>query len=576
MSRKRQKDVSKETVGSRTALSGAVIKLGMYAVYCFVFLTKKINRLLFGALRKFASGTASVLIGAVRKLSGAWKKLFAPFASPDRSSEKRNLSGDSRTDMTLGSIRTTGFRQFVSRAAGICVPAAALIMFAVVLTNANRNDGRISDHNFTARYEEITGEVTEPSAEPAVSEEAVVSGDITGDADPEDGPDYTDATGVYCDGSLIGVLTDTAELEKFISMQLSEAKSRTDIADAELRSSIEYRKGRFPESSVTDTDTVISSISSETAEKRYTVEEGDAPSLIAEANGISLDDLIHMNPVLSENPDSFNAGMELVIAPAGRQVPLVVTREVQQYTVIPYTVKTENNDQLSSGESELLTAGENGRGVSVIRVKYDGDREISREVVSTQVEYEPVDEVISVGTAADQTEASPEDDGTVIDGNGRFMWPVNGGTVLRSDSSGLVVDVPDGRGVYAAADGKVLSAGWNRSLGYFAVTDNGEGYVTICSHMDRVYVTAGQTVKRGELTGETGPGAGGRSEGFLFEVKLNGSGQNPSDFIRVNADKSETDTSDDTSTEDEYADYSYYYDDYDYDYGYDDYYYDYY
>ena len=47
--------------------------------------------------------------------------------------------------MTVSSIRTTEFRQFITKTVNYAVPAAAIIVFAAVLANASKIDKQISD-----------------------------------------------------------------------------------------------------------------------------------------------------------------------------------------------------------------------------------------------------------------------------------------------------------------------------------------------------------------------------------------------------------------------------------------------
>jgi murein DD-endopeptidase MepM/ murein hydrolase activator NlpD len=70
---------------------------------------------------------------------------------------------------------------------------------------------------------------------------------------------------------------------------------------------------------------------------------------------------------------------------------------------------------------------------------------------------------------------------------------------------------PIGSPIVATADGTVKTSGYNGGYGYSVVIDHGYGYETLYAHMTKTAVSAGSTVKRGEIVGYLGNT--GRSSG---------------------------------------------------------------
>jgi murein DD-endopeptidase MepM/ murein hydrolase activator NlpD len=70
---------------------------------------------------------------------------------------------------------------------------------------------------------------------------------------------------------------------------------------------------------------------------------------------------------------------------------------------------------------------------------------------------------------------------------------------------GLDFTAPQGTPIYATANGRVSHAG-NKGSGYgnHVIIDHGYGYQTLYGHMVRVKVSAGKSVKRGEVIGWVG------------------------------------------------------------------------
>lgn len=87
----------------------------------------------------------------------------------------------------------------------------------------------------------------------------------------------------------------------------------------------------------------------------------------------------------------------------------------------------------------------------------------------------------------------------------------------------------NGKKVVAAANGKVITAGWISGYGYTVMIDHGGGIVTLYAHSQKLLVKKGDTVKAGDvimLVGSTGYATGPHVH---FEVRVNGKYVNPLD-----------------------------------------------
>jgi murein DD-endopeptidase MepM/ murein hydrolase activator NlpD len=90
-----------------------------------------------------------------------------------------------------------------------------------------------------------------------------------------------------------------------------------------------------------------------------------------------------------------------------------------------------------------------------------------------------------------------------------------------------------GTPIVAAASGKVIVAEWHPQYGKMLEIDHGNGLVSRYAHASQLLVKQGDLVMAGQRVAVVG--TTGRSTGphLHFEVRLNGSPQNPARFLQA-------------------------------------------
>ena len=95
------------------------------------------------------------------------------------------------------------------------------------------------------------------------------------------------------------------------------------------------------------------------------------------------------------------------------------------------------------------------------------------------------------------------------------------------------IDFGSGRGteIYAASNGKVVLAEFNSSFGSYIVIEHKDGQSTAYAHLDKLVISKGESVSKGQLIGYSG--STGRSTGphLHYEVRTNGIPVNPKDYL---------------------------------------------
>lgn len=98
------------------------------------------------------------------------------------------------------------------------------------------------------------------------------------------------------------------------------------------------------------------------------------------------------------------------------------------------------------------------------------------------------------------------------------------------------LDIADS-GVYGqsiiAADGGTVTFAGNDGGGYgnYVVIDHGNGYVTLYAHCSSLAVSSGQYVSQGDVIAYVGSTGNSTGPHLHFEIQVDGSPQNPLEFV---------------------------------------------
>lgn len=128
---------------------------------------------------------------------------------------------------------------------------------------------------------------------------------------------------------------------------------------------------------------------------------------------------------------------------------------------------------------------------------------------------------------------------------GTFMWPVPGYYRISSEYVARVnpisgksefhtgIDIPAsyGEDVVAVADGVVITSRWVNGYGYTIMISHGSGLVTLYGHNSSLVVSAGQSVKKGQVIAKIGSTGWSTGNHCHFEVRVNGSHTNPWPYL---------------------------------------------
>lgn len=118
-----------------------------------------------------------------------------------------------------------------------------------------------------------------------------------------------------------------------------------------------------------------------------------------------------------------------------------------------------------------------------------------------------------------------------------FMWPLNGaitsyyGPRWGSMHTGIDIDGTTGTPVVASKAGTVSMASSYSGYGNAVIVDHGGGYQTLYAHLSSFAVSSGQSVSQGQVVGYVGCTGSCTGDHLHFEVRVNGSPQDPLNYL---------------------------------------------
>ena len=342
-------------------------------------------------------------------------------------------------------------------------------------------------------------------------------------------------TALYLDGELTAVCADGSSLRGYISSLLEpyEDQENSNVTVG-FNKSVDLEEGIYFNERFMDFQDVVNKLSGvQQAEKIYKVQAGDTLWAIAQKNDLTFRELCELNTnfkgaALTET-SNIQAGDELIVTKQEALLEVRITKVETREEEIPFGTETTQSNEYTKGTTKTLQEGQNGlRRVTMQNVYDTNGALLEQTILSTETIREPVNKKVVVGTK----KVTKYGAAAYIGGSGQFIWPVPGyrncSRWYSSGHKGVDICASAGTPIYASAGGTVTKAGYNKAgagtgYGYSVIISHSGGYTTVYAHCLSLAVSAGQTVRQGQLIGYLG--STGRSTGnhCHFEIRLNGS-----------------------------------------------------
>ena len=345
----------------------------------------------------------------------------------------------------------------------------------------------------------------------------------------EDTGAMMNAYAVSVDGQELGYAQTSEELQTMLD-NVTEPYLNEQTVEHHFTQDVEIYEVEVPSNTQFTPDTLQSTLSGNKEEAEYvTVERGDTFNSIAEAAGLTGDELQALNP--DADSSQLTVGDQLLVKQA---VPMLTVETVVTETyeeTIQSPVEYVDNPNLYEGTTRLKAAGQDGVEKIEARITCINGQETQREEVSRTTVQEATTTYMYQGTKEKPATAS----------TGSFIWPLSGTITSRfgyrnifgstSFHSGLDIAAPYGTQISAADGGTVTFAGWRGSYGQTVIITHDDGTVTYYAHCSSLLVNAGDKVYQGQAIARVGMTGTATGYHCHFEVRVNGKSVNPENYL---------------------------------------------
>ncbi len=270
---------------------------------------------------------------------------------------------------------------------------------------------------------------------------------------------------------------------------------------------------------------------------RYMYEEGDTAIMTMLVESQSITDLLNRVEYASELSD-YDRQMLEDYKEITRQIEIQENKLKDQYDKLE-KLQTKLNSQKDQVQQLLAQKqlqlsdldkqiGANAKELKRLVAAAEAAKKAQREAAAARA--------AAAGSASYGTAGKPR-----ITGHGQFAHPCPG-CYLSSGFGYRSFDGSFHKGydfashgksmpTYAAADGTVVIAGWSGSAGNWIVINHGNGLVTKYMHHSKLYVHAGQQVKKGQNIGMSGTTGYSTGVHLHFQVEVDGVAVNPGSYL---------------------------------------------
>lgn len=243
----------------------------------------------------------------------------------------------------------------------------------------------------------------------------------------------------------------------------------------------------------------------------YTVQPGDTVLGIAQKFGLQPETVQWSNAGLEVNADMIRPGDQLRILPVNGAIHVVSPGDTLSSLASKYKVSMEDIVNYPSNGIEDTSS----------------PLAVGRELVIPGGTKPFVQQQVFAYSGVAPSTAKL--------GSGSFVWPASGSISQGFWGGHPAIDISGwtGAAVKSADSGYVayVSGGWSGGYGNHIIVDHGNGFVTLYAHLNSIYVSAGESVTRGQQIGSLGNTGNSTGPHLHLEIRYQGVPRNPLSYL---------------------------------------------
>lgn len=301
----------------------------------------------------------------------------------------------------------------------------------------------------------------------------------------------------------------------------------TMILDVRLSKQIETAEMAVDPNKVLSVEEAVKQLNLGTLEDDiYLVEPGDVLSTIAVAHKLSIQEIIALNPNITENT-LLQIGVELNVTVYEPIVKVIVEKAEKVQEEIPFELEIKDDPDMWRGDTKVQQEGQKGERVVSYSIIQENGRTIESSIVNESILKEPIDHVVLKGTKVSSSR-----------GTGKLAWPAVGGYIssyqgMRWGSLHKGIDIarPTNRNILAADNGTITFAGRDGGYGNKIIINHNNGMRTLYAHLASIDVKVGQTVAQGRKIGVMGTTGNSTGIHLHFEIYQNNQLRDPMNYF---------------------------------------------
>ena len=530
-----------------------------FAVNQIIYIKDNIKDWFFRTGRRFYSSLRNVLSGKYHAFLSYSNKAADAFEvlrnSKEKSSEEK-IQAFKNLLWCWGILVWKIFCTIFNYAAPVCAAILLVVTFqyfnsleyGLSFESNGKNLAYITDESVYNKAEQIirsrtSAEMTDIgnvapqfSIVPVSSLELTEAEDLANIILKNSGQSVYEGYGLYIDGEFVGSTDESDNLLTILDEYREQFREEGDTeSKLQFKQNVALVDGVYPTSSIKATSEFRLLINSEIeGEKYHVVAAGESPSLIASMYDLYYQELVAMNPSLSENT-TVRVGDELVVSKSVSYLNVTSTRREVYTEETPFPTNYTKNDNYYTTYSKVTKAGVKGEQLVTALVTYEDGVAVSRQILATEVTKEPVAREMVVGTK-NPIYAVGNSAGT----SKGFIWPTNkAGAYVSCGFMGYkghtgmdITGTGHGSNIYASAAGTVVKVvNGTRGYGKYIIINHGDGIQTLYAHCSKLYVKQGQYVNQGDVIAAMGSTGNSTGTHLHFEIRINGQYVNPAKYI---------------------------------------------